>query len=72
MNVTLEVKQVVVIESKSQTDRICITLNSPTPYPNWTDETIPASLILETAQHYGKVYCESILGIPVDEVITVR
>lgn len=72
MNISLNVKKVVVLESKSQTDRICITLNGPTPYPNWNDEDIPPSLILETAQNYGKEYCEKVLGIHVDEVITVR
>lgn len=71
MIITLNVKKVVVLEQKGHTDRIYITLNNPSPYPNWNNGDQHPVLQLETAQHYGKEYCEKVLGITVGEVISV-
>jgi hypothetical protein len=71
MIITLDVKSVVVLEQKGLTDRIYITLNNSSPYPKWNGETLQPILQLETAQHYGKEYCEKVLGITVGEVISV-
>lgn len=72
MIVTLDVKRVVVLQQKGQTDRIYITLNSTTPYPLWSGDPIVPSLQIDTAQNYGKEYCEKVLGIAVDEVVSAR
>lgn len=72
MLVTLDVARVVVLEQKGHTDRIYIKLNCSTPYPIRDRETITPTLQIDTAQHYGKEYCENVLGITVDEVISVR
>jgi hypothetical protein len=72
MMISLDVDRVVVLEQKGQTDRIYIKLNCSTPYPEWDGDPITPTLQMDTAQHYGKEYCEQVLGITVDEVISVR
>jgi hypothetical protein len=67
MKITLDVKEVKVLLTNG-TDRICLELNAPTPYPEMKYE---ATACIEARYGYGETWCKEVLGIT-PKVINAR
>lgn len=50
------------------TDKICLTLNTPTPFP---EMGYPATATIDTRCGYGEEWCKTVLGIE-PEVINTK
>lgn len=66
--IQLKVKKVSILTGHGQ-DRISLTLDAPTPYPECGYE---AEAVIETRAGYGEQWCRDVLGIDAPEVINAR